>query len=95
LIESAEIDDSTFSRVEPLLLNTELIKKVGDLYVLYNYFNPDEELENLFIKYKNKEEYAKYMSDIANDIGRSPNSIEKDAYPLAKKYGIKILSETR
>lgn len=95
IIQSTKISESTFSRVEPLLLREELIKKVGDAYALFNYVNADDVLEEVFRKYKENEHFGHTLDEVANDVGRPLKTIEDDVYRLGKKYGIRIVPRSQ
>jgi hypothetical protein len=87
LIQKAAIDDSTFSRMEPLLLREDLIKVIGDKYYLFN-FEGDEVLEEIFKKFMSEGRKLVQIEEVADLAGRSPESIIDNAYKIAKKYDV-------
>jgi hypothetical protein len=89
LIQKAAIDDSTFSRMEPLLLREDLIKVIDDKYYLFNY-EFDEVLDDIFKKFVNDGRKLVLIEEVADLAGRSPESIIDNAYKKAKKYDVHI-----
>jgi hypothetical protein len=89
LIHGAAIDDSTFSRVEPLLLREEVIKITNDKYYLFNY-EGDEILEEVFNQLAKNGKLVVMIEEVADLVGRPPEDIRKQAYKIGKKYGVHI-----
>jgi hypothetical protein len=84
------MDDSTFSRVEPLLLREKLIKIVEEKYALINYELSDFNLEDVFRDMIKENSNVTTLSYLSNNVGKSPDFIKEDAYRLGKKYGVRI-----
>ena len=89
LIREAKIDDSTFSRVEPLLLSRGLIGITNDKYHLFNY-EGGEELEEIFKKFVKDSKYLVTLEEVADLVGRSPEGIKDQAYKMGHRYGVHI-----
>ncbi|MCX6654167.1 MAG: hypothetical protein NTY03_03490 [Candidatus Bathyarchaeota archaeon] len=93
LIEKAHVSDSSFSRVEPILLREKLLKQVDGGYALWYFESNVTILEDIFKDLKKNERYYVKIEELANLAGIPPKEIESEAYRLAKKYGISILYE--
>jgi hypothetical protein len=88
LIEKAHVSDSSFSRVEPILLREKLLKQVDGGYALWYFESNVTILEDIFKDLKKNERYYVKIEELANLAGIPPKEIESEAYRLAKKYGI-------
>lgn len=90
LIKKARIDPSTFSRAEPLLLDTKAIKIVDNEYCLSNYDEKKEDMNELFLRYEKEYKQTATLEEIANAMGQPPDDIKRDVYAFGKEYGIII-----
>lgn len=92
IYKSADISISTFYRIRPLLMGAGIIRKHRNGYVLYDFNELDDRVDEALKKFKEKGYVTVGLSDLAIEVGKPPEMIRESAFKFLKKYGI-ILGE--
>ncbi len=90
LIKNSGISGSSFSRDEPLLLREGAMKIIEEGYVLSNYEKIDVDINEIFMILKGENRVEVTLEELANRMGKPPNTIIDQAYRLGKLYNIHI-----